>query len=371
MNLEVETKLSAAFDFVLPELDEVVSGLHITKRPSKRTYTTYFDTGDYDLLSCGAALRFRSSQESRTQATGTWTLKFAPPTKGFKSSRFEFEVQGQGSSVPQKFIPALGVFGATGPLVEVAVLFAVRSSAMFEVADGRPVIELDDDVVEVIEGPNRGNRFREIELELLDASFEDAAEDIAGLLVSQGACYATSASKLEQAIDNPGNHAWISGLLDRYEHPVVGELSRLASLLLGEVGGRKVLLKRLAAELLIGLKEDSAREFIVQFVSRVALGGSLYREDADGLFRMVADVSISLATELRNGVGGKVTLWRPSSLSVRRACETVLANAALMRRDGRPDASAFTELLDDIVSLPWGELSQGDEALGRFLAKWS
>ena len=235
----------------------------------------------------------------------------------------------------------------------------------------RPVIELDDDFVAVSEGPNRGNRFREIEIELLDPSFEDQAEDIAGLLVSYGACYAASSSKLEQAIDNPGNHAWISGLLDRYEHPVVGELSRLASLLLGEVGGRKVLMNRLAEELLIGLKEDSAREFIVQFVSKVALGGSLYREESDGLFGLVTDLSISLATELRNGVGGNAAQPKLSSLAVRRACETVLANAALMRRGGRPDTAVFAELLEDVVSLPWGELSQGDEALGRFMGKWS
>ncbi len=371
MNLEVETKLSAAFDFVLPELDEVVLDLHISKRPPKRTYTTYFDTAGYDLLSCGAALRFRGSQESRTEDMGIWTLKFAPPSKGFKSSRFEFEVLAEGSSVPHRFTPALGVFGATGPLIEVAILTAVRSSTMFEVADGRPVIELDDDLVAVREGPNRGNRFREIEVEVLDPGFEDQAEGIADLLVSRGAFYATSSSKLEQAIDNPDNHSYISELLDRFEYPVVGELSRLASLLLGDPGGRKVLMDRLAEELLIGLKEDNAREFIVELVSRVALGGSLYREDSDGLYGLVSDIAISLASELRNGVEGGLARPRLSSLAARRVCETVLANAMLMRRGGRPDTAAFAELLVDIVSLPWGELSQGDESLGRFMGKWS
>lgn len=371
MNFEVETKLSAAFDFELPDLDEVAAGLRVTKRLPKQTYTTYFDTSGYDLLSCGAALRFRGSQESRSQGTGIWTLKFAPPSKGYKNSRFEFEVSAEGTSVPQRFMPALGVFGATGPLAELATLSAVRSSTMFEAADGRPVIELDDDFVVVSEGPNRGNRFREIEVELLDPSFEDQAEEVARLIVSHGACYAESSSKLEQAIDNPGNHASISGLLDRYEHPVIGELSSLASLVLGEPGVRKVLMDRLAEELLTGLSEDSAREFIVNLVSRVALEGSLYREDTDGLRGLVTDLSIYLATELRNGVRGTFAQPKLSSLAARRVSETVLANAALMRRGGTPNTSAFAELLVDIVSLPWGDLSQGDELLGRFMGKWS
>ncbi|TAN21695.1 MAG: CYTH domain-containing protein, partial [Actinomycetota bacterium] len=232
MNLEIETKLSAPDDLVLPMLDLTAAGLRTAEKPTKLTVTTYFDTESFDLFSCGAALRFRRSSQASRDEAGIWTLKFAPPAKGYVSSRFEFELEASGVQVPLKFIPALAVFGAAEPFNKLASLAAARRAIIFETEAGLPVIELDDDFVEIVEGPNQGLRFREIEVEQMVQGFAKQAEEIALHVLSAGASYAKSSSKLEQALENAKNQGFFSKLLDRYPHLVISDLSVLAGLVL-------------------------------------------------------------------------------------------------------------------------------------------
>jgi len=371
MSFEIETKLSVAVDFEQPVFEQLAGGLRPTSRSVKQTYTTYFDTQGYDLLSCGAALRFRGSEVERDGRTGIWTLKFAPPAKGFSSRRFEFEIKAEGTDVPHRFGPALQVFGATGSMTELATLAAVRTSLLFADGADQSAIELDDDMVEVVEGPNKGFRFREIEVELLDTAFEKQAGEIAQVLLSNGASYAESSSKLEQAMDNPENHAFIFGLLDRYEHSVIAELSVLASLVLDKPDDPKVMMDHLADALLVGLGEESSRGFINAFVSKVMSGSLLYCDAFQGLQGLIVQLSIALAKELRIRGHGYFEQPKFPSFVASRISEIVLSEAALARNSIESNSGRLAEMLGDVVALPWAELLLNDEELAGFVGKWS
>ena len=372
MNFEVELKLSAPFDFALPDLGRERNSLRITPQSSRRTITTYFDTAGYDLFSCGAALRFRGGDINRFGSIGVWTLKFAPPRDvSYRSERFEFEVKADGSAVPAPFDPALRVFGARGELKELAVLSAVRSPMLFESSEAEPVIELDDDLVEVLEGPNKGSRFREIEIELLNPSFEEDAEEISQLFLASGASYSKSSSKLEQAIENLGNRRFISGLLDRYDHPVVSDLSVLASMVLDESGGFGPSLKAFAEAVLVGLSEDSARAIVAEFVAGLASEGPSRGDLEIWISGLLTESAVMLAAELRTA--GHVVFARheaPTSLA-KSLSELVVSRVTRLRRAEEQSTYEFGLFLEELVSLPWERLYQEEQAVAGFVGKWS
>ncbi|MDA8271197.1 MAG: CYTH domain-containing protein [Actinomycetota bacterium] len=372
MNFEVEIKLSAPFEFALPDLGRQWNSLRITSKSARRTITTYLDTDGYDLFSCGAALRFRGEDIDRSGCIGVWTLKFAPPRDvSYRSARFEFEVKADGGTVPSYFDPAMRVFGAGGELRELAVLSAVRRPMLFESSEAEPVVELDDDLVEVIEGPNKGSRFREIEIELLSPSFEDDAEKISQLFLASGASHSKSSSKLEQAIENPGNHRFISGLLDRYDHPVVSDLSVLASMVLGGSGGSEAGLKAFAEAVLVGLTEDSARAIAAEFVEGLASEGSSGGDLETWISGLLTESAVMLAAELR--AAGHVVFARHEAPTppAKRLSELLVSKVSRLRRAKEHSLHEFGLFLEELVSLPWERLSQEEQEVAGFVGKWS
>ncbi|NNN19846.1 MAG: CYTH domain-containing protein [Acidimicrobiaceae bacterium] len=371
MNFEVETKLSAPFDFVLPIVDFAQAGLRVAPKQAKQTRTIYFDTGKYDLFSCGAAMRFRSSGSGGEGLVGIWTLKFAPFQTGYVSSRFEFEVIADESQVPGDFKPALAIFGVTEPLLRLAILDTLRQAVLLETEDGMGVIEIDDDLVKVEEGMNKGHSFREIEVEQLQRGFDTQAQIVVDFILSSGASYAGSSSKLEQAIETRRNSSFIAGLVDRYDHSVVSELSVLASLCLSFDRDVQSESRLLAHALLVGFREDSLRWFISGLIFRFSSNGVLFDESDGGFHKVLVDLSILLAKKLRlDGQAGLIDL-PVDSPAVARVLQLVLAKAASMRGTGEPDTESFAELIRDLLLFPWIVLSESEDLADSFTRKWS
>ncbi len=371
MSFEIETKLSASDNLVLPPINLTAAGLRKIDMPTKRTLTTYFDTEDFDLFSCGAALRFRRSAGAGLDETGIWTLKFGPPAKGYTSSRSEFEIEASGRQVPKEFVPALAVFGAALEMNELASLAAVRRIVIFEAADGLPVIELDDDLVEIVDGPNKGLRFREIEVEHRVDGFGEQCEQIVQLLLSAGASYAESSSKLEQALENRQNHAFFSKLLARYENQAVGQLSLLACLVLENFEDSEAQMKYLAKVLVTGLQEESVRRFITGLVSRIAECGPLSGGKGSGRFQVIDEQVILLSEDLRNNAGGHLKSPSLANLAVDKVSEFVAGKALSYRREARPDLEVYADLLADLANLPKAAFHTGDDMIEAFIGNWS
>ncbi len=372
MNREVEIKLSADFGFELPDF-ATLAGLAVVRKPPKKTFTTYFDTHNYDLLSCGAALRFRGEDVERVGRPGIWTLKFAPPASAsYMSSRFEYEVEADGASMPEMFAPALRVFGATTPLIELATLSAVRSATDFIARDGTPAFELDDDMVEVLTGPNSGRRFREIEVELLNPGFEHQAETLSEMLLVSGARYAASSSKLEQALENSETQAYISGLLERYEHFVASDLSVFGSLVL-EVAGNSVYWRdELANAIVVGLSGASSRILVTWLVSKLAIDAVSLGVDIGGwLPGVIAELSVKLADELRGGGNLHGVAPQLPNSATQSLLDLVLARVVSMRSKGEAAVAECRALIADMELMSWSSLDVSEKVPEDFVKKWS
>lgn len=268
MNFEVESKFAVPsnFEMSISQLREI--DLELEVKPAKETLTTYFDTREFDLLSCGAALRFRVSagDDPDSTARGVWTVKFAPPQSGQVVSRYEYEFVSTKAEIPGLFEPLLEVFGATSGLMPVAKLRAKRSSVLFRDASGALVLEIDDDLVLVEEGPNSGHEFREIEIELLNPSFELQRDKLANILLSSGASEAVSSSKLEQALVDTHNLGDISDVVSRYDSRVVEELTLLADFMVevaeNPKGGAFAFARRLFIDFPDGFSDELLENFI-------------------------------------------------------------------------------------------------------------
>lgn len=232
MNVEVETKLSVPNGFVLPVEDLRNLGMPISDISVKVTRTIYLDTANLDLAACGAAIRFRSELDNGRD--GIWTLKFSSPQSSSVVSRFELEVSSDGEHFPSKFRTALRVFGADSELRPITTLLANRSSISFIGNDGNRVVEIDDDVVKVQSDVHKSHAFREIEVEVTDPLYRRFSERVVDVLLSSGAFYADSSSKLEQALAVTMDTSQILKVFERFSKESVAQLTGIARFVLEE-----------------------------------------------------------------------------------------------------------------------------------------
>ena len=373
MNLEIEVKFSVPTDFEFGGFGITWNNLTVEKRQTKRTFTTYFDTEGRDLLACGAALRFRSSQDIDCEDEGTWTLKFSPPSaEVHRSSRFEFEIRAGGGRVPPQYDLVLQVFGASNPGFELAMLKAERSATVFSDSQGRHVIELDDDFVTVQRGTNEGSTFREIEVEVIDHGYRTEAEAIIRELLDAGASFAVSSSKLEQAIASSETRPYLTGLFTRYRQEVVADLNVFAGLVVESAENGVVLGNDLARALVVELSDETAKRFAEETVFLLAVNrANAGRQHGPWFSGAVARLCVDLAGELREGGSlSRLSLKFPSR-AARRVSEIVLQKIVVFRDKGDEAISACTMLIEDLNSLPWKLLNGSDEVPVAFERKWS
>jgi CHAD domain-containing protein len=180
--LEREIKLQAPPGFALPQFP----GTAISPR---RFTSTYFDTEDLRLAAASITLRRRV--ESRR---GLWQLKI--PRAG---ARLELEQRGGPLRPPAAFQKLLVAPLRGSPLVPVAKLRTLRTGTVVE-HDGQRVAEVVFDSVQVLQGRTVVNRFREIEVELLDGGEEDL-QQLGSALKAVGAFAGDERPKLFQALN--------------------------------------------------------------------------------------------------------------------------------------------------------------------------
>lgn len=200
-------------DFDPPDLRPAVGRTVRLAEVGQRS--TYFDTADHRLWARGITFRHRIvvSGDAPDQSGGTWTLKLPedplPTGEGsdgaVESSRAELSWRGPIDAVPEAASRIIAGIVRRARLATVAELSALRRRLLLQApdADG-PWGEIDDDVVSVTAGPNAGQRFRQIELELLPGAAAPAGQldAVIGLLRSAGASPG-GGSKLGTALGLP------------------------------------------------------------------------------------------------------------------------------------------------------------------------
>jgi CHAD domain-containing protein len=176
---EAEAKLVAPPGFELPDLGG--DGLKAEVRPVRRYTTVYWDTPDLRLAAWGSSLRHRDDEG--------WTVKLPPGagSAGPMVVRDEITFDGIPSAVPDEAAALVSAFTRGAPLAPVARLDAVRQPVVVTSEHGGRLAEVVDDDVRIVEGGIDVDRFRELEVELLEDAGDDTMDVVLDRLRQAGA----------------------------------------------------------------------------------------------------------------------------------------------------------------------------------------
>jgi CHAD domain-containing protein len=189
---EREAKLAAAPDFTFPNLVEPGGPVVAEPRPVRQFRTTYYDTPDLRLARWGLSLRYRTGEG--------WTVKLAGERSGPMLTRDELVFEGPGTQPPEAAVDLVRAFVRDAQLAPAARLSASRRPVELRDADGRPLGELTDDRVNVLDGRRASRRFREIEVELAPEAPDGALDQVIQRLRKAGAKPVEVPSKYLQAL---------------------------------------------------------------------------------------------------------------------------------------------------------------------------
>ena len=164
-HLEREVKLAAWPGFALPDLDRVVPWVNAGAASEDVLDAVYVDTPDLRLVRWGITVRHRQGG-----GEDGWTVKL-PSFDGTEGSagglaRAEHAFPGDVAAVPPGALELLRAFVRRAELGPVAHLHTRRRTLALLDGGGRPVGEVDDDEVSVLDGERVAARFREIEVEI-------------------------------------------------------------------------------------------------------------------------------------------------------------------------------------------------------------
>lgn len=217
MSIENEVKLDVNLLFEGPKI-RIGNGIsRIEYLPEKQTETIYFDLPNHELSAANLALRFRYlftggfdeglSSEGEVAGElpdGIWAVKSGGTVvhdDGVVAvARDELEAKGDYGTIPDQIIaqcPFLA--GMRTNLKIIAALKARRRTIKIYGYNGC-LVAIDDDIVEVTSGAKLGNRFREIEFELMSETGRSVRSKIVNDFLNAGAQYSRTGSKLERAL---------------------------------------------------------------------------------------------------------------------------------------------------------------------------
>src|SRR5512132_3822442 len=163
---EREAKLVAPPGFDLPRLGGPKDAYVAEPQTARRLQTTYYDTADLRLARWGASLRYRPGEG--------WTVKLPEGQAGALLVRAEHVFSGDGRRPPAEAVALVRPFVRTGRLSPVVRMRTLRRPVELREPAGSRLAELADDEVQVLDGRRVVTRFRELEVELVEAAAEQA-----------------------------------------------------------------------------------------------------------------------------------------------------------------------------------------------------
>jgi CHAD domain-containing protein len=191
MAVERELKLTAGPGFHLPDLEGIAPGVRAGPADAVRMETTYYDTPDLRLVRWGCSLRYRSREG--------WTLKLPMPQGGEVLERNELSFKGAARTPPAAALRLVRAQLRRSGLHPVARLSTLRHRVRLTDEAGKPLAEVVDDEVSVLEGRRVASRFREVEIELMEGDRSLLAKIEKGLLAA-GAQRGDATPKLVRAL---------------------------------------------------------------------------------------------------------------------------------------------------------------------------
>lgn len=196
MDREREAKLSAAPAFRMPSFADLGPDVAARTLPPQRLETTYLDTDDVRLARWGVSLRHRAGQG--------WTVKLPNEGSGSLIVRPELVFPGGADDPPAAAVDLVRAFARTGDLRPVVRLRTVRRCVVLSGTDDVVLAEISDDEVSVYASSRLAARFRELEVEIGEATPAALLDSLVSSLRSAGAGPAEAASKYLRAIGPRG-----------------------------------------------------------------------------------------------------------------------------------------------------------------------
>lgn len=191
--LEHEVKLSVGDDFRMPDLS--LTGLPVrTSSPARTLTATYYDTDDLRLARSAVTLRRRAGGKD-----AGWHLKVVPDiSRPQQREELQLPLGGGKDGPPAALADLVRGVVRNAPLQPIATMRTRRRALELASRDGALRVEVVDDRVEVLDGPAKGLRYRELEVEALSAEADVAA--VVQVLRQTGAGPGDSRSKGARAL---------------------------------------------------------------------------------------------------------------------------------------------------------------------------
>lgn len=193
-SIEVERKYEVDAAAQLPGAEAFAAlGLRLGEPETHRLRANYFDTAEGSLAKLRCALRRRQGGKD-----AGWHLKM----KGDESHRELMwpESEEMPAGMRAELIARIGE-DAVSSVATIATLNTVRTTAVVYAADGRPLIELADDLVDAVnELSGRAQQWREWEAELLPGADAARLDEIEPLLIAAGATRVRGTSKIQRTM---------------------------------------------------------------------------------------------------------------------------------------------------------------------------
>jgi CHAD domain-containing protein len=177
---EREVKLAPSPGFRLPDLTAVAPGVEARPADQLDLQATYFDTADLRLVRGGASLRHRTDEG--------WTVKLPEPgRRGDLLVRHEHHFDGPPGTPPPRALDLVLGLARNAPVQPVSRLRTRRQRVELVDTDGKPLGEVVDDEVSVLDGRRLAARFRELEVEVHDDVDDELANAVVARLRAAGA----------------------------------------------------------------------------------------------------------------------------------------------------------------------------------------
>lgn len=194
--VETERKLAGWAGFELPELDGIVEGVAAEPLAEQHLEAIYYDTPDLRLARAGISVRFRTGEGRK----GKWTVKLPEGDRGPSLVRREIDVAAPGRTVPDAVSSLVRAHVRSSTLTPVGVLHTRRRRVELRNETGTPLLEIADDEVSVLDGRRVALRFRELEVEVVDAAGASLMGRAVDVLLAAGAAPADQTPKIVRAL---------------------------------------------------------------------------------------------------------------------------------------------------------------------------
>jgi CHAD domain-containing protein len=186
--------LSSPPGFHLPELRDVVDGVGVETVEPTTLESTYHDTSDLRLARAGAIVRYRSDDGWLVRFANRDTSTPAPPAHG------EHRFDGEPGRPPDAALDLVRALVRTARVAPVARLRTRRRRVELHDEMGKPLGDIVDDQVTVLDRGRVAARFRELEVNVDDAAPEGLMDAVVTRLRAAGAGPPDQTPKIVRAL---------------------------------------------------------------------------------------------------------------------------------------------------------------------------